>query len=138
MTLSNEMITVFYDGSCPLCNWEITHLKRKDTQNRIIFEDIQDESFEANYPDLNKQTLDALLHVKTASGEWVTGLDATYLLWSSVGLGKWFSPFKWPWLQPITKPCYLLFAKYRHQITGILFKTKQVSPLSCKQGKCNE
>lgn len=138
MKRTDERITVFYDGSCPLCNWEITHLKRKDKQNNIVFENIQDDSFESNYPELNKQTLDALLHVKTSTGEWVTGLDATYLLWSTVGLGKWFSPLKWQWLHPITKPSYLLFAKYRHRLTGILFKRKQTKPLSCNKGTCNE
>ena len=138
MKPQNGKITVFYDGSCPICNWEITHLKNKDTYNHILFENIRDASFESSHPELDIQTLDALLHVKTSEGDWVTGLDATYLLWQTVGLGKWFSPLKWRWLQPILKPSYLIFAKYRHDITGFFSKRKQLKPPSCKQGGCNE
>jgi predicted DCC family thiol-disulfide oxidoreductase YuxK len=121
MPNNDEKITVFYDGHCPLCDWEINHLKKKDSENNIEFEDIKSESFSTKYPNLNKQQLDALLHVQQSDGQWQTGLDATYLLWNTVGAGKWFSPLKWRWLRPILKPCYLVFAKYRHNITSVLF-----------------
>lgn len=121
MKSCDKNITVFYDGQCPLCNWEINHLKKLDTQQNIQFENIHNASFSNRHPQLNPQQLDALLHVQTSNGEFQTGLDATYLLWSSVGLTKWVKPLKWKWLQPILKPCYRFFAKHRHTITRLCF-----------------
>ena len=121
MSKSDNKMTVFYDGRCPLCNWEISHLKKRDHELNIHFENIHCEQFPLKHPKLNKQTLDALLHVQQPNGQWVKGLDANYLLWDSVGLGKWFLPLKWQRCRPILNFCYLTFAKYRHSITSVLF-----------------
>jgi predicted DCC family thiol-disulfide oxidoreductase YuxK len=127
-------ITVFYDGNCPLCNWEISHLKQRDSDKHINFENIHCEQFAAKYPTLNKQNLDDILHVQQSNGQFQTGIDATYLLWDTVGLGKWLAPLKWKWLRPTLKYSYLLFAKYRHKITAVLFAQHHQN----KQGSNNE
>ncbi|MGK0445308.1 MAG: putative DCC family thiol-disulfide oxidoreductase YuxK [Bermanella sp.] len=124
MSNSKKDITVFYDGQCPLCSWEIDHLKKKDVNQRIGFEDIHGDEFATKHPNLNKQQLDNLLHVQQSDGQFQTGIDATYLLWQTVGMGKWFAPLKWKWLRVVLKPSYLLFARYRHSITALLFPVR--------------
>eukprot|EP00389_Voromonas_pontica_P015465 GDKH01024116.1.p1 GENE.GDKH01024116.1~~GDKH01024116.1.p1 ORF type:complete len:61 (+),score=13.54 GDKH01024116.1:103-285(+) len=37
---------IFYDGNCPLCVKEMDSLKRADTHNKIILEDINKDDFE--------------------------------------------------------------------------------------------
>ena len=127
MADSKPDITVYYDGQCPMCNFEIGHLKKADTQNKIQFEDIKAEGFSELNPKLNTETLDAILHVKDANGKWIKGLDANYLMWQTVGRGKWFSPLKWKWLRPISSPIYACFAKYRHTLAALLFRKHQAS-----------
>ena len=121
MCKQDKEITGFYDGTCPLCSWEVNHLKNKNTDGHIAFENIHDGNFSDKYPNLEKQKLDDLLHVQRSNGEFKTGIDATYTLWETVGMGRWFAPLKWRWLRVILKPSYKFFAKYRHTITAVLF-----------------
>lgn len=124
MKKSDDNITVYYDGQCPMCSFEIDHLKKADKTNKIRFEDIKADNFSERHPELDIETLDALLHVKDTSGKWIKGLDANYLMWKTVGFEKWLAPLKWQWLRPIANPLYRGFAKHRHTIASLLFRKK--------------
>ncbi|EAT11347.1 DUF393 domain-containing protein [Bermanella marisrubri] len=124
-------VTLFYDGNCPLCLYEVRHLRRWDTQHRVIFEDIHQPDFAQRYPDLDIAELDARLHALDGQGIWHTGLAATYVVWESVGKGNWMLPLRWNWSRRLLEPAYWLFAKYRHRITGLLFNRQCHS--NCRQ-----
>ena len=36
-------LTIFYDGGCPLCAAEMNHLKKRDSNHAIAYEDIYAE-----------------------------------------------------------------------------------------------
>jgi predicted DCC family thiol-disulfide oxidoreductase YuxK len=44
------MLTIFYDGNCPLCAKEMQHLKKKDHDNLINLVDLHQDEFETLYP----------------------------------------------------------------------------------------
>ncbi|MDF2177780.1 DUF393 domain-containing protein [Aliiglaciecola sp. CAU 1673] len=111
-------LTLFYDGNCPLCNFEVRHLRRWDSCDEIRFVDINNDEFTACYPDLDRAKLDAILHAQWANGTWVSGLDATLAVWRVVGKGGWIAPLRWPLIRPFADVLYGLFARYRHQLTG--------------------
>ena len=39
------MLTIFYDGNCPLCATEMAHLKKHDAKNKIQLVNIHEDDF---------------------------------------------------------------------------------------------
>ncbi|GHC21977.1 hypothetical protein GCM10010082_12300 [Kushneria pakistanensis] len=70
-------LTLFYDGTCPLCVNEINHLKRLDRAQRITFEDIHAEGFTSRYPDVDREEASAIL-LGDVHGRRIRGLDVTH------------------------------------------------------------
>lgn len=117
-------LTIFFDGSCPLCAREMQHLKRLDLQQRIELVDLSlPESprwVQQYHPDINLLQADRILHGKNACGRIITGLDVTHLAWSLVGRGHWTAPLRWPLVRPLADRMYLLFARHRRRISALL------------------
>ena len=70
--------TLYYDGACPLCSAEIDRLC-KFAGDRLVVRDIHALDEHGNLPD--RQRLLARLHLRTADGEWLTGLRANIRAW---------------------------------------------------------
>lgn len=105
-------LTVYYDGSCPLCTREISYYRRLDTAARIMWEDVAREN--ASCPlGYDRLTLLQRFHVKElASGAMFHGAAAFARLWCTL-------PSPWRWLgrlalcRPVT---WLLEAGYRFSL----------------------
>lgn len=106
---------MFYDGSCPLCRMEVNHLKRDDN-GTVHFVDVDKKEFGQQYPQLNKEDLNAKLHCYSESDGWITGLDANVAIWKSLGKGHWVKWLRWPIIRPIADWGYRAFAKYRKRL----------------------
>lgn len=90
--------SLYYDGSCPLCRKEMNRLSKY--QERIELIDIHQLEDFSSFPE--KQTLLKRLHLKTAEGKWVTGIDANIRAWKH-------TPYSWLWF-PLTFPIVHFFA----------------------------
>ena len=67
MTGEGSKVTVFYDGSCPLCSWEIKHYAAQDKAGSLALVDISHDP--SGLPaGLDQQTAMRRLHVMTPSG----------------------------------------------------------------------
>jgi len=86
---------LFYDGNCSLCAKEIKLLARhKDSTLMLVnIHSDQKQQYAANFTDLE---LLSVLHLKTANGEWLKGLDATVSAWKHTKFGWLFTPLRWP------------------------------------------
>lgn len=104
------MDTLYYDGRCSLCLHEINWL-RKLTDSRLALVDIH--SLNDGSIAIERQRLMAILHLKKANGDWVTGLDATVGAWSHTRLGWLFKPLRWPLIKPVADKLYLRWANSR-------------------------
>jgi len=118
-------LTIFYDSFCPLCMAEMRHLKKRDETGRLGFVDINAEEFETDYPDMDKEALNARIHGLTDSGEVITGLDVTYHAWRLVGHGWLYAPLRWPVIKPLADMGYKWFAKNRYSISYYLTGKKR-------------
>lgn len=118
-------IKIFYDGLCPLCAAEMKKLKAYDTEQCIQFVDIQMTDFSQQYPALNWDALNARIHVQKENGELVTGLDATYFAWESVGKGWLYSWLRWPVIRWLADGFYAFFARNRYTISYLLTGQKR-------------
>lgn len=87
--------TLFYDGNCPICLKEINHLKSIANLS-LAFANIWDMELS----ETERETLLSQLHVKTASGEMLTGFIANIHAWQHTRYGPiltiWrYAPLRW-------------------------------------------
>lgn len=110
------MITIFYDGQCPLCTKEIAWLQKRMTPGRVLFQDITVAVFS---PQALGKTMPAMmqaLHVRDQDGQWYTAMAATRLIYQEAGLGWLVAPTAWPGLAPIFDWLYQRFARLRPRL----------------------
>ena len=83
----NPRDTLHYDGHCPLCMREV-RLLRRIAGPGLALVDLHEVPDRPGQPTrLFKLTT---LHLQTASGEWLTGVDATVRAWSHTRWGFLF------------------------------------------------
>ncbi|AWL10882.1 hypothetical protein HMF8227_00376 [Saliniradius amylolyticus] len=114
------LLTLFYDGLCPLCQKEMSKLSQLDTDEKLRFVDIQQPDFEQRYPQIDYQAANERLHAITEQGEILTGLDVTYRAWQAVGHGWLIAPLRWPVVRIVADWAYAVFARHRYLISFVL------------------
>ncbi len=112
------VIEVFFDGGCPLCQREISLLKRWDQRQRIRFTDIDAPSFQPADVGLTREALMAQMHGRLPGGTWLTGVEVFRRMYAAVGFGAvvWLS--RLPLISQLLDVGYSVFARYRLQLTG--------------------
>lgn len=129
-------LKIFYDGGCPLCLSEMKHLMKLDQQQKIDLVDINQESFQAKYPEINREKADRILHGQLANGKILLGLDVTYKAWDLVGKGKWIAIIRWPIIRIFADFAYLQFARHRHFLSRLLTGKERCESCSLEREKC--
>ncbi|RXJ71583.1 thiol-disulfide oxidoreductase [Veronia nyctiphanis] len=129
------MLTIFFDGTCPLCVAEMNELRTLNTNNAIQFEDIFSENFNERFPDIDIQKATQILHAKGEDGEIFLGLDATVKAWSTVNRKSWLRILRWPVIKIAADAAYLFFARNRYKISWIFTGKSRCEP--CNNGKCD-
>lgn len=124
--------TIFYDGTCPLCEKEMNQLKKLNTEGNLSFVDIMDEQFSKNYPQLDFKALNDRIHGMCEDGSMLIGLDATHRAWSEVGRGWVYAPLRWPIIRFFADKAYLVFAKNRYKISYWLTGKQRCENNNCK------
>lgn len=74
--MHNDSMTVFFDGSCPLCTREIGFYRRRRGAERIRWIDVSagDHAQQAEVaPGLTRQAAMARFHIMTADGRVISG-----------------------------------------------------------------
>lgn len=129
------MLTIFYDGHCPMCATEMAKLKKHDKNQLINLVDIHQHDFALRYPDVSFDQAMKILHGHY-NGQLLLGLEVTHRAWTLVGKGFWVAPLNWPIVKEISHCVYLLLAKYRHQISALLAKAFNIKATHCTSGTC--
>ena len=114
------ILTIYYDGHCPLCMIEMKSLKHHDNENTINLIDLHNDNFSEDYPQINKTDAIGILHGQLDTGEILLGLDVTCKAWALVGKHKWMSILRWPLIRTIADVFYRLFARHRSKISYLL------------------
>jgi predicted DCC family thiol-disulfide oxidoreductase YuxK len=130
------LLTIFYDGLCPLCELEINKLKQLDEDAQLGFVDINQPDFNECYPSLDWHTLDARIHGRLQDGSMISGLDVTYLAWKLVGKGWVYAPLRWPIISWFADRFYNLFARDRKPISSLLMGKRTAD--YCEKGTKSE
>ncbi|HHF0508604.1 TPA: thiol-disulfide oxidoreductase DCC family protein [Vibrio antiquarius] len=124
-------LTIFYDGTCPLCAKEMHALKRRYVKQAIKIVDIYSDDF-SDYPQIDAQKANTILHALNDNNELILGLDVTHRAWQLVGRGWLYAPLRWPLLKPIADWLYLRFANNRYRVSYWLTGSSR-----CNSGQCS-
>lgn len=112
-------LTIFYDGTCPLCVAEMRSLHRHDDKKQIRTVDIYNAEF-ADFPDIDPKQANIILHAIDNQGTLHLGLDAAHQAWELLGRGWLYAPLRWRVIRPIADSFYLYFARNRYRISYLL------------------
>jgi predicted DCC family thiol-disulfide oxidoreductase YuxK len=109
-------ITLYFDGHCPLCLREVRWLAGRARPDRLRLVDVHDDLALACDSTPPRESMLAVLHARTATGRWLTGVDATVAAWQAAGAGAWVVWLAWPGVRRLSWPLYRLFARHRHRL----------------------
>ena len=135
--MTDNTLTIFYDGNCPLCSLEMQKLKKYDHENLITLANLHQNNFNTLYPHVNTDKAMKILHGQYQN-KILLGLDVTHRAWTLVGKGLFVAPLQFPIIKQVAHGAYLLMAKYRHPISNFLHKRFGLGVNSCEQGACYE
>jgi predicted DCC family thiol-disulfide oxidoreductase YuxK len=106
-----EPVAVYYDGSCPLCSKEMSLYKRSTGSNEITWCDVSSDKLP---PGLSREQAMSRFHVRTGSGDIVSGAPAFIVLWLSLPRWRWLGKIaSVPPLPWVLEKAYRLFLPIR-------------------------
>ncbi|HEY8566946.1 MAG TPA: DUF393 domain-containing protein [Beijerinckiaceae bacterium] len=115
-------LTVYYDGTCPLCRAEIDHYRRCEGAERLAFVDV---ATEAPGEGLSRAQALARFHVRGPDGSLVSGAAAFARLWR--GLPRW----RWagrlvaaPLVLPLAELAYKASLPLRPRLARLLRRSR--------------
>jgi predicted DCC family thiol-disulfide oxidoreductase YuxK len=76
-----ELIKVFYDGACYLCNAEINHYKRRNQKKTLEFIDISLPDFDPKQFELDPVDVHKNFHIQSNLSGTIKGVDAFAKIW---------------------------------------------------------
>lgn len=101
--------TLFYDGSCPICRHEMHRLQRgADAQLNLV--DIHSQPMDAQ----QRERLCSQLHMQTADGTWLTGLEANVRAWQHTRFASLASLLLSRPIRPLAEAGYRLWLRFYH------------------------
>lgn len=116
--MKTARLTVWYDGTCPLCLREIALMRRLDQGGAIAFIDIGNTD---SVCPIDRQTLLARLHAQDAGGPILSGAAAFAAMWralpalSLLGQLARIPPVLW-----LLECAYRLFLKVRPRLQHLV------------------
>ncbi len=88
MTSEPAKSTVFFDGSCPLCQAEIGYYRRKDKAGSLCFVDVS-ETGAITPAGVSRQQAMARFHVRAVDGRVTSGAPAFVEVWARLPGWRW-------------------------------------------------
>lgn len=115
-----EKLTVFYDGSCPLCASEIDLYNRADCHQALCFVDVSSESFQGDAQITQAQAL-ARFHVRLPDGRQLSGARGFIEVWRVLPSWSWMTKLaEWPGVASVLELLYRLFLPLRPLIAACM------------------
>ena len=114
-----EGVTIYFDGSCPLCSAEINHYASRDGGDQLTFVDVSDK--DANLG-MGLACGEAMrrFHVRLPDGTLLSGARAFVAVWASLPGWRWAAlPAKIPGVTSVLEVAYRAFLPARPVLTKV-------------------
>jgi predicted DCC family thiol-disulfide oxidoreductase YuxK len=89
LTNQTGVMTVFYDGSCPLCSAEIGVYRRCAGAETLVFVDVSAHEVSTVAPGLDKATALRRFLVRVTDGTLASGAEGFGHLWLTLPAWRW-------------------------------------------------
>ena len=122
-TNDSPPLTVFFDGSCPICSKEIAFYKTRVGADMLSWIDVSDRNAAITQELVSRDELMARFHVQNSDGQLVSGGAAFAELWASLPAFKIFGKFfKLPILRFLIDLGYDIFLTLRPKFQNFFHK----------------
>ncbi len=140
-------LTIYFDGSCPLCSAEVRNLQLRDHQGRLSFVDCSPANFVSPLAGADREALMQVIHGVGAQGQVLRAVDVFEAAYRAVGL-PWVSRLlTHPILRPIADHAYPWIVRNRHRlpraVISVLFEraarraaAQTAARAHCREGRC--
>ena len=116
---SNSKPTVYYDGSCPLCSFEIGHYKKLAGTERVRFVDASKDDVPLG-DDLSPAEAMGRFHVRRSDGTLVSGAEGFIEIWRRLPRWRWAARMSdLPGMIPLMELGYRAFLPLRPILSRI-------------------
>ncbi|WP_371225922.1 thiol-disulfide oxidoreductase DCC family protein [Roseovarius sp. 2305UL8-3] len=120
MTQTNQKMTVYYDGACPLCSFEIAHYKRQAGADKLAFVDASEADTDLGDGLSRSQAL-GRFHVRDTDGTLILGAAGFARIWGA--LPRWRIAARlatFPGVLPVLELAYRAFLPIRPVLARVL------------------
>jgi len=111
-------LTIYYDGQCPLCLAEIHFLKHHNHKGLLDFVSLQQMDTSAG--DIKCELAYQTIHARLGDKQLITGPEVFFEAYKRTDLRFINYLFSFPAMRYLYAKFYILFAKYRHQISRVI------------------
>ena len=110
---SNEGLTVYFDGACPLCRREVALYRDLPAAVPVAWCDVSGPA--VNSPEAPEhERLLARFHVRQADGQWLSGARAFIALWAELPGWRWLARVgRLPGMAALMELAYRAFLRIR-------------------------
>ena len=119
-------LTVYYDGACPICRFEIAHYQQCKGSERLEFVDVAALDLPPLGAGLDRDTALARFHIRQPDGSLVSGAAAFVKVWQSLpGWRVWGKIAAWPPLLALLEALYRAVLPVRSVLSKMLIRILQ-------------
>ena len=117
----SPQLTVYFDGACPICRFEIGQYQRCAGSEDIAFIDVAAENIPDLGEGLDRPTALARFHVRRADGSLVSGAEGFAMVWQTLPSFRLLGRVAvWPPLLRLMEAAYRGILPIRAWISGLL------------------
>ena len=123
-----DRLSVFFDGSCPLCTREIDFYRRRPGAQAVEWVDVSAVEGDAVAPGLTREAAMARFHVRRGDGALISGAAAFAELWRALPGFRLIGRIATVWpLTPLLELAYCAFLPVRPRLQRLFSGRKRES-----------
>ena len=114
------LLTILYDGACPLCLREVRFLQGRDREpQRLAFVDIDDPLYDpGRHAGISYREAMGRIHAIDGEGAVLRDVAVFRRAYELIGLGWLYAPTRWPLIGSLAEAFYRLWARLRLRLTS--------------------